>query len=77
LNEAEDIGHLPLESGKFEVDDGSARVKDDVDWSVERGEVSADGFAHPTLDAVAVDGFAHGLADGESDAWTDNVSITQ
>ena len=77
LDEAEDTGHFTLECGEFEVDDGSARVKDDIDRSAERGEVAADSLAHAAFDAISIDGLAHGLTYGESDAGAGYICVAQ
>ena len=68
LDAAEDCGDLALELGEVEVDDGAARMQDDVDGRGEQREGRADSLAQAALDAVAIDGFAERLGHGEADA---------
>ena len=59
---AKDVSNFALEHRKLEINDASARVKDNVYRSAERRKVMADGFTHATFDAVAIDGLPHDLA---------------
>ncbi len=61
-------GNLALELGEVEVDDGAARMQDDVDGCGEQGERGADSLAHAALDAIAIDRFTERLGHREADA---------
>jgi hypothetical protein len=77
LDGAEDIGDFAVEGGELEVNYAPTRVQDDIDRSVEGGEIFADGLAHAALDSVAIDGLTHDFADGESDARACGVCVAK
>jgi hypothetical protein len=77
LDGAEDIGDFAVEGSELKIDYATTGVKDYIYRRVEGGKVVTDRLAHAALDAVAIDGLAHDLADGESDAGTAGVCVTQ
>jgi hypothetical protein len=54
LDAAEDGCDLTLELGEVQIDDGAARMQDDVDWRAEQGECRPDSLAQASLDAIAI-----------------------
>lgn len=64
----EDAAHFVPQSGPVGGEDGTFRVKDDVDAVRQCVKVSGDGRAHTPLDAIALDRLAQNLAGGDADA---------
>src|ERR1700739_3588191 len=71
LDSPEGRSHFALQGSEVEIEETAARMKDDIDRSVEKRDVAANRFAHAPLDAVAVDSFADGLGDGKADTCAD------
>ncbi len=72
---AEDLGHLAVERGVVEVEDGAAWMEDDVDRAGQEAEMPTDERAEPPLDPVALMSLAEHLADGEADARGAGVGV--
>ena len=63
-----DTHNLRFKFRKFEVEDRSAGMEDEIAAQRQQGDVAAQGLSHAALDAIAFMGFAQDLAGGEADA---------
>jgi hypothetical protein len=63
-----DTHNLRFKFRKFDGEDGTARMEDEIAAQRQQVYVAAQGLAHAALDAVAFMGFTKDLAGGEADA---------
>jgi hypothetical protein len=69
--------HFAFQLREFKIDGARSRMKYDVDRRLQQRKLTADGFPHASLDAIATDGVPHHFAYGQPDASAFRIGATQ